>query len=66
MKLRELKKGDFFTFKDYKGAEIKSYQRVYIRGDYDRSTKRYEVVCFQNCVTRLIRGDKEVFTDFIF
>lgn len=64
MKLKELKRGDFFTKKPI--AEPKDNQ-VWIRGEYDRAEKRYECVCFDDANRFCyIKGDKEVFTDFTF
>lgn len=64
MTIKELKKGDFFTKKDI--PEPKDNQ-VWVRGDYDRSSKTYECYCFDD-VNRFcyIRGSKEVFTEFTF
>lgn len=62
--IKELKQGDFFTLKPY--DEPKESQ-VYIRGEYDKSTKKYSCVKFSdvNC-ERLLAGNKEVYTDFTF
>ena len=64
MKIKDLKKGDFFTKKQ---IEDPSEDQVWIRGDYDRTEKKYECVCFgdaNRCC--YVDGNKEVFTDFIF
>lgn len=65
MKLKELKKGDFFTLKNI--AYPKEGQ-VYIKDEYDRSTKTYICYAFKdkNIFIRCIKGDKEIFTDFTF
>ena len=64
MKLRELKEGEYFTLKPY--AEPKDNQ-VYIRGEYDRSERRYCCGKFSDIsYSRLLKGDTEVFTDFTF
>lgn len=39
MKLKELKKGDFFT---KKAISDPSESQVWVRGDYDRSAKKYD------------------------
>ena len=39
MKLKELKKGDFFTKLDISDPKPR---QVWVRGEYDRSAKRYE------------------------
>lgn len=64
MKLKELKKGTFFTKKPIEKPD--EYQ-VFIRGEYVRSEKRYECTRFADVNdVQYIRGDKEVFTNFIF
>lgn len=64
MKLKELKKGDFFTLKN---IEYPKENQVYIKGDYDRSTKTYECTAFNDiCKFRYIKGEKEIFVDFTF
>jgi len=64
MTVKELKKGDFFTKKPI------LYPRdcqVWIRGEYDRSTKRYCCTRFDDIsCSALLRGDKEIYTDLIF
>lgn len=63
-KIRELKQGEFFTLKPI--AEPKDSQ-VYIRGVYDRSERKY---CCGRCddisYSRQLKGDREVYTDFIY
>ena len=58
MKLKELKKGDFFK----RTATAKA---VYIRGEYDRSLKKFECTDTED-INRFIfiSGEKEVFTEF--
>ena len=64
MKVKDLKRGEYFTLRPI--AEPKESQ-VFIRGEYDRTEKRYECIQFSDmCSTRYIKGDKEVYTDFIF
>lgn len=63
-KLKNLKRGEYFTLRPI--AEPKESQ-VYIKGEYDRSEERYECIKFSDmCYSRLFKGDKEVYTDFIF
>lgn len=65
MKLKDLKKGDFFT--KAKNMYPKSGRQVWVRGDYDRSSKCYECHRFDDVNdTQLIRGDRVVYTDLIF
>ena len=62
--LRELKKGDFFTKRD---IACPSEAQVWIRGDYDRSAKRYECTRFSDfCDVQMMPGDKIVFCGFTF
>lgn len=64
MQVKKLKKGEFFTRKPL--AEPKESQ-VWIRGDYDRETKKYECVRFSDCCSFCyLDGNKEVFTEFTF
>ena len=66
MKLKELKKGEYFTRKSLNGQEAKESQ-VNIKDDYDHSTKKYW--CQKWCdISKGIelKGDTEVYTDFIF
>lgn len=64
MKLKDLKKGEYFTLKP---IDEPSNKQVYIRGDYDRAERKYECIKFSDVnYCRYISGDKEVYTDFIF
>ena len=64
MKLKDLKQGDYFILKNI--SEPKENQ-VYIRGEYDRSAKRYLCGKFVDIsYSRMMKGDTEVFTDFTF
>ena len=64
MKIKELKKGDFFT---KKSIEYPKENQVFIRGDYDRSLKKFEIIRFSDCNdVQFISGEKEIFVDFIF
>lgn len=64
MKLKDLKKGDYFTLKDV--SEPKENQ-VWIRGDYDRFSRTYSATNFSDMNReRFFKGSKEVFTDFTF
>lgn len=64
--LKELKKGDFFTLKNY-GEETTPDSRVYVKGDYIRETKKYEVYKFTDVNSFTEKSGKiKVFTDFTF
>lgn len=64
IKLKELKNGEYFTLRPY--AEP-SAARVYVKNEYDRSSKKYEVAKFLDfCDTRLLKGDTIVYTGFTF
>lgn len=64
MIIKELKKGDYFTIKSIENPTDK---QVYIRGDYDRSSKKYFCGrCDDICYERSFKGDKEVFVDFVY
>lgn len=62
--VKELKKGEYFTLKPI--AEPKDSQ-VFIRGEYDRSEKKYECSKFSDfCYSRLLKPTTVVYTEFIF
>lgn len=63
-KLKDLKNGDYFTLKP---VEEPASSLVYVRGDYDRSLRKYEVYKFLDCRDfRYKKGDLIVYVDFIF
>lgn len=64
MTIKELKKGDFFTIKP---IENPRESQVYIRGDYDRSSKKYSCSRFDDINNeREFKGDKVIYTEFVF
>ncbi len=64
MTIKDLKKGDFFTLKPIEEPDV---DQVWIRGGYDRQTKKYECQRFGDCCAfRYLAGSKEVYTDFVF
>ena len=64
MKIRELKKGEFFTVKQ---IDNPTDNQVYVRGEYDRSERKYECYKFSDINDyRYFKGDKEIYTDFTF
>ena len=64
-RIKDLKRGEFFTLKDY--GDDPDTARVYIRGEYDRSERKYEVTKFDDfCDARLMKGERVVFTGFTF
>ena len=64
-KLKELKKGELFTLKDY--GEFPDEARVYVKGEYDRSAKDYTCWKFEDVnEDRYYKGTKEVYAGFIF
>ena len=64
MQLKDLKKGDWFTLKP---IEYPKESQVYIKGDYDRTDKKYECSKFSDvCYSRMLKGTTTVYTDFIF
>lgn len=64
MKVKELKKGEYFT---KKLIEDPKDSQVWVRGDYDRTEKRYECYRYDDvCTCCYLKGDREVFTDFVF
>ena len=64
MTVKQLKRGDFFTLK---AIDYPKKSQVYVRGDYDRTSKKYICYKFSDvCSARTMKGDKEVYTDFTF
>ena len=60
-KIKNFKKGDYFKLQDKETAA------VYVRGEYDRSTKKYSCYRYDDvAVERFFRGDKKVYVDFEF
>ena len=58
--VKELKNGEFFKLKE-------DSKRVYIRGEYDRSEKKYSCIAFDDmCMERMFNGAKKVFAGFTF
>lgn len=63
-RLKDLKRGEFFTLREI--PEPKDNQ-VYIRGEYDRSLRKYTCGrCDDISYSRNLSGDKEVYTGFIY
>lgn len=63
-KLRQLKRGDYFTKKHY---DFPTESQVWVRDDYDRTSKKYYIYNYADVnKSTLMSGDKEVFTDFTF
>ena len=66
MKLKDLKHGEFFTRKPMNNQEAKASQ-VYIKEDYDRSTKKYWCQKWDDISRGIeLKGDTEVYQDFTF
>ena len=62
--IKDLKKGEYFTLKPI--AEPKPSQ-VYVKGDYDRSEKKYDCIKFSDiCSSRSLKPTTIVYTDFTF
>lgn len=58
--IKDLHKGDFFRLKP-------DAKRVYVRGEYDRSEKRYECIAFDDIgYSRMFDGKRQVYAGFTF
>ena len=58
-RIADLKKGEYFTL--FNGSP------VWVRGEYDRSSKKYSCYRFDDvCHERFYNGSKLVFVDFEF
>lgn len=68
--LKNVKKGDYFTLTDKvkfneDGEVLSKY--VYVRSDYERDIKKYEVYKFDDVNDfRYLKGDRIVYVDFFF
>lgn len=64
MLIKELKIGEYFTLKP---IENPTEKQVFIRGEYDRTEKKFECGRFDDIsYTRYLSGKTEVYTDFTF
>lgn len=65
--IKDLKKGDFFTLKNY-GEEVEVKEgNVWVRGDYDKGSKTYSCCKYSDVNhEHFFKGTKEVYIDFIF
>ena len=62
--VKELKKGEWFTIKP---IAYPNDNQVYIRDEYDRSTKKYSCGrCDDIGYSRELKGDRIVYTGFIY
>jgi hypothetical protein len=60
MKLKDAKKGDLVML-------AKGSQAVYVKGHFDRKTRRYSLTRFDDInAERFVSGNTEVMTDFEF
>lgn len=68
--LKNVKKGEVFTLTDKvkyneEGEVLVKY--VWVRFEYNRTTKRYEAFKYENInIFKSLKGDRIVYTDFIF
>lgn len=66
MQLKDLKKDDIFSRKPLNNQEALASQ-VYIKGEYDRSSKKYWCQKWDDISKGMeLKGDTEVYQDFIF
>lgn len=64
MTVRELKKGEFFTKWPF---DEPTEDKVWVRGEYNRASKKYECHRFDDvCHTQELKGDRVIYTDFTF
>ena len=63
--LKDVKKGGYFTLKP---IEDPKESQVYVKGDYDRSSKKFECQKFTDIWGngRLLKGTTKVYIDFTF
>lgn len=64
--IKDLKFDEFFTLKDYGEQEVKE-NVVWVRGEYDRSSKTFSCVKFEDVNhEHFFKGNKVVYTDLYF
>jgi len=64
IKLKELKKGEFFTLKP---VEEPKESQVFIKSDYDRSERKYWATKWTDIGDgKYVSGEREVYIDFCF
>ena len=62
--LKDLKKGEFFTKKP---IEEPKETQVFIRGEYDRGERKYEISRFSDfCDIAFLKGTAKVYVGFTF
>ena len=66
--ISKLKKGEFFTLKYFDDSEVEVPETlVWIRGDYDRSSKTYSCYKFEDVNhENFFKGSRACFTDIFF
>ena len=63
-RIKDLKKGEYFTLKP---VEYPKESVVWIRGDYERSSKKYSVIKWNDiCHESFMKGERIVYVDFEF
>lgn len=66
-KIKDLKKGEFFCLKDPADVEEMPENRVWVKGDYDRSSRKYTCSKWSDfCDDREFLGSKTVYAGFTF
>ena len=64
MTIREAKKGQYITLKP---IEEPRESQVWIRGEYDRESRKYSLINFADINReRFVKGSTEAFVDFTF
>ena len=64
--VKDIKLGEYFCLKSQGEKEV-AESKVWVRGEYDKSSKRYEIYRFDDINnTRFVKGNTPAFLDFIF
>ena len=67
VKLGSLKKGEYFTIVDHDGEEITDPSIVWVRDEYDHSTRKFICLNFDDIGrSRQLKASTLVFVNFIF
>ncbi len=64
--IKDLNLGEYFCLKSQGEQEV-AESKVWVRGEYDKSSKRYEIYRFNDINhIRFVKGSTPAFLDFIF
>lgn len=67
MRIKDIPRGEYFVTTRISPDETPDVRRVWVRGEYNRSSQKYECYKWEDVNhTHEFDGSKTVYTDFIF